>query len=226
MTPILVVMGGALAFSAFSGTITTNIDAKAATLSFTQTLYFNGTNAMNGPLTAYTDQGLSQISLTSATPNQTLSSVAGLTGQNVEITLSVSNFSPAVWAKFVVGITNTGTAAVALNTSGNDFVLNATPLSYVYNGTGFASTPAQIPYSLIAPPMTLSGFTSLMTVQPYSGNWTFAFGSVGRQTVPQYLLPQQTFYFSIYVGLGNNAPNSFQGQTLTLNFIMPMNSVP
>lgn len=226
MVPILAVMSGALAYSAFSGTVTTTLDASSASVSFTQTVYFNGTNAMNTPLILSSSANSAGTSVLSTTPNETVGSVVGQTGQDVSFTVSAAHFVPSTWVKFVVGIQNTGSAALDLNTSGNSFTLGSTPAAYVWNGTGFHLTPAAIPYSVIAPPMTQSAFVNLLSVQPYSGNWTFAFGSVGRATVPQYLEPGQTFYFSVYVGLGDLEGNSAQDTSLSLSFVMPMTAAP
>lgn len=217
LVPVLVMMSGALAFSAFSGSATTNVTATAATVSFTQTAYFNGTNAMNTPFT------VNSMTLSAASSNTT---VATNSGSSTTLSLAVGNFVPSEWAKFVIGITNTGTAALNLNNSGSYFELDSTPAAYAYNGTGFHLTPTKVPYSVLAPPETLSGFVGLLSVQPYAGNWTFAYGSVGRQSIPAYLLPGQTFYFSIYIGLGDLVGNSAQGSSLTLSFVMPMTSTP
>lgn len=218
IVPILIVMSGALAFSSFSGTANTHLTATAATVSFTETAYFNGTNAMNTPLTI--NDG---ATVTSGTANYSIETASG---ESPTLSLNVGNFVPSEWAKFVIGIRNTGSAALNLNTSGSYFELNSSPAMYVYNGTGFQLTPAQIPYSVIAPPETLAGFIGLLSVQPYAGNWTFAYGSVGRQSVPPYLLPGQTFFFSVYLGIGDLAGNSFQGASLSLVFNMYMTSAP
>ena len=93
MVPVLVVMSGALAFSAFSGSATTNLSATAGNVDFTQNYvgyYLYGSAHPVDP--AY------------GTPTQT----------TTVIQLTADNFSPGSWVEFNLTFNYTGTVPIML----------------------------------------------------------------------------------------------------------------
>ena len=101
MVPVLVVMSGALAFSAFSGTATTNVSATAGYLSWEQTISSNYTYHNNTKVTSsYPSMG---VSTHKTGPNAT------------DMEISVNNLAPGNWVEFNVTITNTGSVGLMLS---------------------------------------------------------------------------------------------------------------
>ena len=102
MVPVLVVMSGALAFSAFSGTATTNVSATAGYLSWEQSVTSTYTYQHNTVVTNNsTDVG------TVTTPKS---------GPNVtDMELSVSNLAPGNWIVFNITVMNTGSVGLELS---------------------------------------------------------------------------------------------------------------
>lgn len=122
IVPVLVVMSGALAFSAFSGSITTNVNASAGYLSWEQSITSTYTYEHN---TAVTNNSAKVPSV--STPK---------TGPNMtSMDLTVSNLAPGNWIVFNITVTNTG--SVGLELSGSTIAtqeLNATGVNTPTNG--------------------------------------------------------------------------------------------
>lgn len=122
IVPVLVVMSGALAFSAFSGSITTNVNASAGYLSWEQSITSTYTYEHN---TAVTNNSANVPSV--STPK---------TGPNMtSMDLTVSNLAPGNWIVFNITVTNTG--SVGLELSGSTIAtqeLNATGVNTPTNG--------------------------------------------------------------------------------------------
>ena len=122
IVPVLVVMSGALAFSAFSGSITTNVNASAGYLSWEQSITSTYTYEHN---TAVTNNSANVPSV--STPK---------TGPNMtSMDLTVSNLAPGNWIVFNITVTNTG--SVGLELSGSTIAtqeLNATGVNTQTNG--------------------------------------------------------------------------------------------
>ena len=122
IVPVLVVMSGALAFSAFSGSITTNVNASAGYLSWEQSITSTYTYEHN---TAVTNNSANVPSV--STPK---------TGANMtSMDLTVSNLAPGNWIVFNITVTNTG--SVGLELSGSTIAtqeLNATGVNTPTNG--------------------------------------------------------------------------------------------
>lgn len=97
IVPVMVVMSGALAFSAFTGTITTNVNADAGYLLWEQSVTSTYT---------YEHNTMVQNSSTSmGATNQTMAST---------VTLSVSNLAPGNWVVFNITVTNNGSVGFIL----------------------------------------------------------------------------------------------------------------
>lgn len=102
LVPVLVVMSGALAFSAFSGTATTNVSASAGYLAWTQTETSNYTYQSN-TMVGTTFAAGAHVSTPTTGPNVTAESI------------SVSDLAPGNWVEFNLTITNTGTVGLMLH---------------------------------------------------------------------------------------------------------------
>ena len=189
-------------------------------------MYFNGTNAQSvNPVT------VGSTVVTSSTANYTVSSQSYIT-TNATYSVSASGLTPGKYVKFVVALTNSGNTTLALNETGVNFFINATETSssgisqqaYVFNASSgqFQLAPAYLPISEFAPPETLATFVASMSQSPYNTGWDFAFGSNGVNHIAPTLAPGQTFYYSVYVGLGVDASNSVMGSSLALTFSIPL----
>ena len=224
----VLMMGGAVGgLVAWEHISTTKVTVSAATSAYNQTVYFNGTNAQPvNPLMVGNQQDV-----TSSTANFTVSTQSYIT-MNATYTVSASGLTPGHYVKFVVALENAGTTTLALNETGVNFFMNATEISsngasqqaYIFNATSgkFQLAPAYLPISEFAPPETLTTFVASMSESPYNTGWDFAFGSNGVQNIASTLAPGQTFYYSVYVGLGVDASNSVMGSSLALTFSIPL----
>lgn len=223
----VLMMGGAVGgIVAWEHVSTEKINVSAATSSYNQTVYFNGTNAQSvNPVT------VGSTVVTSSTANYTVSSQSYIT-TNATYSVSASGLTPGKYVKFVVALTNSGNTTLALNETGVNFFINATETSssgvsqqaYVFNASSdqFQLAPAYLPISEFAPPETLATFIASMSQSPYNTGWDFAYGSNGVQHIAPTLAPGQTFYYSVYVGLGVDASNSVMGSSLALTFSIPL----
>lgn len=142
MVPVLVVMSGALAFSAFSGTITTNVNASAGYLSWSQQVTSN-----------YTYENNTAVGSTFLpTAASTLPSGPNATEQGITVT----NLAPGNWVEFNITITNTGSVGlmlknVTISPSGADGLTNGTTAvsNFAYGmalgGTGYLYNVSAVP---------------------------------------------------------------------------------
>ncbi|MFG1449895.1 MAG: hypothetical protein AAE983_04565 [Thermoplasmataceae archaeon] len=100
MVPVLVVMSGALAFSAFTGNITTNVNATAGYIGWSENVtgtysYMHNTNLTNT---------FTNVSTPSYSEDSTI------------MNLGVSNLAPGNWIVFNITIKNTGSVGLELST--------------------------------------------------------------------------------------------------------------
>lgn len=143
MVPVLVVMSGALAFSAFTGTATTNVSASAGYLSWEQTVTSTYTYEHN---TAVTNNSMSAQSV--STP---------MSGPNVTtMSLTASNLAPGNWIVFNITVMNTGSVGLELSsasikTTETSGLVNASTVasSFAYgqelSGTGYMYCVTEVP---------------------------------------------------------------------------------
>ena len=198
LVPVLVVMSGALAFSAFTGTVTTNVTATSATFSLTEAgnvALYNATN------TVVTIDGINGASMTTAgvAPLEQLGTITAVSGGvDLSFSVSVNNLAPGDFVSMVFAINNTGTSAVNLGT------MSVTPNGWNL-GTFSASTGV----------IGDNGATGFVYSNPsvygiYPGN---AYKTTATSATSGILLPGGTAVFYFYVGLTSNAGNNYAGQT-------------
>lgn len=143
MVPVLVVMGGTFAFSAWEGQANAHFGQTAATVGYSETLSFIHTNATMNPLTLTPVPG-TDLPVNSSTAPYQISSVSGGATSVLYVSVNVSGFVPGDWIQFTVNITNTGSAV--LNTSEVGFSSGAV------NGNGQIINPGQMaPISFLQP---------------------------------------------------------------------------
>lgn len=218
------IAGGLLAWEHVSTEKITILSAKS---SYNQIVYFNGTNAQSvNPIIVG-----NQSDVTSSTANFTVSSASYITTSATYSVLALG-LTPGHYVKFVVALKNSGTTTLALNETGVNFLMNETVTfangtsaqGYVWNATSgkFQLAPAYLPISEFAPPETLATYTASLNQSPYNNTWDIAFGSNGVQHIAPTLAPEQTFYYSVYVGLGVDASSSTMGAMLSLTFSIPL----
>ena len=203
MVPVLVVMSGALAFSAFSGTATTNVSATAGYLSWEQSVTSTYTYQHNTVVT-----NNSKTVATVTTPKS---------GPNVtDMKLSVSNLAPGNWIVFNITVTNTGSVGLMLS--------GATTTTMELNATG-VNAPAN---GLVNDSVSMSDFMYGMPLLPSS---TSSAGGVGYYyavtEMPSGSIDNggSTMY-QIFLGLGSGSGNAYQESSFTLNVGITVTSDP
>ncbi|EQB71177.1 MAG: hypothetical protein AMDU1_APLC00033G0028 [Thermoplasmatales archaeon A-plasma] len=135
LVPVLVVMSGALAFSAFSGSITTNVSATAGYMSYNQNMVLTGYYSDNTLLTLAYGNYPANGSLTASMSTMTLPvNYTGHVNSNLPIdlgwaglhtqannsvksqTVEVEGMAPGSWAQFEFTITNNGSVGFIITT--------------------------------------------------------------------------------------------------------------
>ena len=229
MVPVLVVMSGSLAFSAFTGTINTSVNTTAGTFSFSDSLLVYGTNAQNTQLT---------ITGTPQSPPPPLNGPNGGTGdpphhgvviigygsntqlpqtrplitgasdgtETITQTITITNLAPGDVVEFEITVTNTGTVGM------------------------IAGSPA-------AP--TLAGYqnTNVTFLDPSDANLNFATSNLGTINGWTYgassypspgtvIEPQSSYTYYLFFGLGSLAGDGYMGQTVSFTFVTIETSAP
>ena len=196
MVPVLVVMSGALAFSAFSGTATTNVSATAGYLSWEQSITSTYTYQHNTKVTN-NSASVPSVSTSKAGPNVT------------DMQLTVSNLAPGNWIVFNITVMNTG--SVGLELSGATITtmeLNATGVNTNLNGlvNSTASSSSTFTYGSA---LSGTGYIYYVTEVPS--------GSINHGGSTMY---------QIFLGLGSGSGNTYQESSFTLNVGIIVTSDP
>lgn len=199
MVPVLVVMSGALAFSAFSGTATTNVQATAGYLSWEQSI--TGT---------YTYQHNTAVKNNSASAPHVFTPKTGPNDTNMMLT--VSNLAPGNWIVFNITVMNTGSVGLMLSgASITTMELNATGVNTPTNtllNTSVAATGL---------PSTFMYGNSLSGTGYYYGVTEVPSGSIDNGGSVTY---------QIFLGLGSSSGNAYQESSFMLNVGVSVTSDP
>lgn len=201
MVPMLIVMSGALAFSAFSGNISNNVTASAGTLSYNENVtvvnYYSG-NTMLGVGNYYNGQGSFATQLGPNDGNPIANPVelgwAGVSNSGMAtLNFNVSNMAPGNWVEFQVYDVNNGTVGAIFGAFGNPDNM---------------STAVQMDAGLgVYFPTSTSAFLSDVGNANDQG-WvtyiTFSSGNSGS------LDSGQGFSWDVYLGLAQGSGNSYQ----------------
>ena len=199
MVPVLVVMSGALAFSAFSGTATTNVQATAGYLSWEQSI--TGT---------YTYQHNTAVKNNSASAPNVVTPKTGPNDTNMMLT--VSNLAPGNWIVFNITVMNTGSVGLMLSgASITTMELNATGVNTPTNTLVNASVAAT------DLPSTFMYGNSLYGTGYYYGVTEVPSGSIDNGGSVTY---------QIFLGLGSSSGNAYQESSFMLNVGVSVTSDP
>ncbi|HLH86199.1 MAG TPA: hypothetical protein VKU79_04980 [Thermoplasmataceae archaeon] len=195
MVPVLVVMSGALAFSAFSGSITTNVNASAGYISFNQQAWLYNYSASNTVMTV-DNMPLAIPSPASFTPMSL--GWAGLdnSGNVTEQTVNVGNMAPGNFVTFEFEVTNNGSVGFVLS--------SATPTTAVSGGLGSVDATS---WSVFKEDMSSTGYVYMVTSIPS--------GSIDNGHTASYF---------VVVGLASGSDNSYEESTFALTITVTVTS--
>ncbi len=219
MVPVVVVMGGTFAFSAWSGQANAYFHESAATVSYTETLSFVATNASSyNPLALGFNGGQTLNDVTAATPGKNLVTVNGIAASTLNVYGNVSGMLPGYWLEFQITVTNTGTAT--LNTS----MLDST--SPVANGAGQVFN-SPVPISELQPPVTKQYLNSVVNTGNLGGGIStsgldFLANATSSSSTPTSLADGQSITYTLYAFLPSNASASAQGSTFSWGLGIPL----
>lgn len=240
---VLAVSGVAMASLAlWGGNGILNTSSKGAAISFTETVYVNGTNAVQTPLEVSSNMATFYATTSNTGPSglhtydtiaNEIGSYKGVTRGDATVGVNVGNFLAGSWVRLSIYITNTGTAALALNT-GPDSVMHVqnTTLDPAYSLGTYYSSP-DVVLSTLAPSLSSAcggpgAAGDTMVNQTWYGSvwndvtWDGIFSSNGASSVPAYLPVGGTWSYSLYLGLGYNAPATYEGAVLGMNIQLPL----
>lgn len=221
MVPVLVVMGGTFAFSAWTGQANAFFGQSAANVGYTETLTFEHTNAQLTNLTLTgTESSAQNITINDESTPLLVSHSSGSTSGIAVVLVNVSNLVPGDYVNFTVQITNTGTAALnaSLFKTGEGATLSGAEQNLSTNNVLY-------PHSYLQPPYTSSqikswaangvpGLNFTMT-----GLWSAIEGNTPSST-PNILEQGQTLTYSMYLFLpGTAGPSAMDtGQYIAVGF--------
>lgn len=219
MVPVVVVMGGTFAFSAWSGSANAFFNESAATVSYTETLSFVATNASSyNPVTLGFNGGQTINDVTAATPGQNLITLTGNAASTLNVYGNVSGMLPGYWVEFEITVTNTGSAT--LNTS----LLTST--SPVANGAGQVFN-SPVPIGGLQPPITKQYLNSVMNTGNLGGGIStsgldFLANATSSSSTPTSLAPGDSITYTLYAFLPFTASPSAEGTTFSWGLGIPL----
>lgn len=217
MVPILVVMSGAIAFSAFTGSITTNVNASAGSISFNQQALLYNYSQENTDLSVGTSTA--NIQLPSGAMSGTFSPISlgwsgpGSSSVSPTQTLTISNMAPGNWATFELTVTNNGSVGLMLqepNAQNPVVTPSAQESGQALGYQAVIGLPGVDPWPAFFGDMTSThGYIYFITGLPS--------GSINNGLSASYF---------IVVGLGSSSGNHYQGSTFSWTLSIPVTSDP
>ncbi len=197
IVPVLVVMSGALAFSAFSGSITTDVNASAGYISFNQHAYLYNYTQDNTQMT------VNGVQLTAGPMSSDFSPMslgwAGLdsqSGNTTTQTVTLGNMAPGNWATFEFTVTNNGSVGFMLS--------SATATGTITSGLSDTSASS---WSSFTSDMTGTGYVYMVSSIPS--------GSIDNGGTASYF---------VVVGLASGSGNSYQESSFSLSVVITVTS--
>jgi hypothetical protein len=202
MVPVLVVMSGALAFSAFTGSITTNVSAMSGDLNINQQAFiaqWNSTNTQLG-VGATNVTGIETGQMALATDHPYMTSPWTMTslgwagahfGRTITQSVNVSNLAPGNFVVFKFQVTNNGSVGI---------ILSQLSVKPVGTSTGFNVAGS------------LGGFLGAMS-QSSSDTGLYIYANMTTPTDTSIDVGGSAYY-TVYVGLAGGSGNSYMSQTL------------
>lgn len=254
IVPIMLTLSGAMAYSAFSGSVTTNVTATAGTLTYSIGTEVVDYYSMNTNISVSggvgSDTSVVYLLGNTVTGQELLAPVPVSGGSGVPIIyyLNVSNLAPGNWVHVEITLTNTGTVGLifarpALETS----IVKITPTAYppdlnLSNVTGVAGSTT-ISQHVFEYQYALSGISSLSATDstylaftnygantgvnyaPLSG-YAYAFGKFTSFPVGHSVDKDKSVDFSFYIGLSNGAKNGYQESSVSIPLLINVMSDP
>ena len=203
LVPVLVVMSGALAFSAFTGTVTTNVTATSATFSLSEAGNVAVYNATNTVVSITGPNGVA-MTTTGVAPLEQLGTITAVNGASDAIfSVSVNNLAPGDFVSLIFAINNTGTSAVNLGA-----------MSFSGVGANWMAATFSSTNGVVATTSGAAGFAygGLSDYAIYPGN-AYKPGTSSSYVPSGVLAPGGTAIFWFFVGLTSNAGNNYAGMT-------------
>ena len=243
IVPVLLTMSGALAFSAFTGSVSTNVSATAGSISLSQTGeffagYVSNTNVtVSGGLGSNTGSvvitGANLGTETSDAPTLATVPYSGYS-LNVIYYVNVTNLAPGNWVAVHLTITNGGTVGFIAETphiipthvtfkpssAPPDLNLtNLTGVSGLFAGTLFASGS---PLSGLAAGTLFATNYGATGVSGLSG-YAFAYTTSG---FGESLTHSSEADYTVYIGLSSGAGNGYQESSVSIPIMISVMSDP
>lgn len=214
LVPILLVTSGALAFSAFSGTINTNVTAAAGTMAFNQDVISVVGNDNNTNFSIAGIPSMAYVPLETGIPVGWAGEVT--TGQSVYTlsqTINASGLAPGDWFYLAITVTNNGTVGFKV-------------------GTPTASADQTLPGIGTFGNVTINPLVSAFSLSPQQFNTSLQ----GMSGYVVQLVNQTTFgvsldqggytLFYVAVGLGGMSGNAWQESSMHLSLTYSVTSDP
>ena len=220
MVPVLVVMGGTLAFSGWAGSANAHFGQTTATVSYSESLNFVGTNANINPLTIVGQETMTGV--TSATSAQLIYTATGSAASNINVYANVSYLVPGEYVEYNVTVTNNGNAV--LNTSTMS-ISNAN----TFNGAG---TQLSSPFSVseLQPPITQSFLNSVVQNGipniPSGTGPLYVVNASTSHSAPSSLAPGESFTYTVYAILPAVASTTWQGYAFYMGISLSVSVDP
>jgi hypothetical protein len=218
IVPILVVMSGALAFSSWSGTGTAIFGMSDATVSYSETLDFMGTNATNINPVMVGSNANNMVNATAYIPGFEIMGSSGVGGTDVTVYANVTNMVPGTWVWFQIIIKNTGSAT--LNTS----------TVFLQEDTFFNELGQQAPSSspiapFFAPPLNMSYVTQVAAngLPQYDAYGPiFLLNESTSSSTPSYLGPGQSIVYDVVAVLPAVSNSNSIGDSYAIEVTIPL----
>lgn len=220
MVPVVVVMGGTFAFSAWSGSANAFFGQSAATVGYTETLSFVHTNATHNPLSISFDGNAVNSNINKYTGSYKLDQKSGGAAAVLNEYVNVSNLVPGDYAEFQVIITNTGTAT--LNVSSVQWYGGA-----AYNGAN-QKLSAPSPITDLQPPVGPSYLNNVVTngIPAVGATGLFyLFNATTTGSTPGYLTQGQSVTYNVYAILPGIANPDVAGTSFHFEVSIPVSTV-
>ncbi len=241
IVPIMLTLSGAMAYSAFSGTITTKVTATAGTLTVNEyaelvTGYSSNTNIkVTGGFGSNTDTAYLNDSKVNYN-NHNLATVPSTSSgsQYLIYYLNVSNLAPGNWVEIGLTLGNKGTVGVIF---GNPTI---GPVKISKSGLNLSNVTGSLGKGNIFTSNPLSGVSGLSDSSGYTFYTTDGSVSTGGPAVPGYAFAfgpftsdfgtsvdyEGTVDYSFYIGLSLGAGNGYQGSSISIPIYVSVTSDP
>ncbi len=245
VVPIILVMSGSLAFSAFTGNAVTNVSSTAGDISFSQSAELSGAYVQNTNVTVtggLTPSNTVSYTITSANLRSIEGSGPALAtvpyntySLHVVYYLNVSNLAPGDWVEVHFTILNGGSVgfiaqSASINPSSVGFFPSTSPPDL--NLTNLSGAPSLFSSGLFAIGEPLYGLSAGTLLADNYG------ATIGGQGLSGYAVAITTSGFdtsldhnseadyTVYIGLSEGAGNGYQESSISVPIVVSLMSDP